>query len=834
MIENEASATLESPAVNPYIAGNPVTGEAMFFGRTDVFSFISANLIGRHQDNILVLHGQRRTGKTSVLYQMHRCIDPSYLPILIDIQGMTLEGMKGFLWELAYTIQRGLRRPYGVHLPRPERQDYAEDPRHQFQEVFLTQVQQAIGDKRLLLMFDESVLLYDKVSSGDLEADVFRYLSSLMQHRASLTFLFTVGSKLEQMQREFSTLFRVALYKEISFLDHESTAELITIPVQEHYQYAPEAVDRIIKTTSGHPYYTQLLCHELFNHWQQTRFEVATTEHVDLVLPQVIEAGMSNLRYTWNEGNGAEKTVLAVLTEQITEDFGSLSRAELDKGLAAQDIPISAGEVAHALQDLTLRDVINDQEPFAFRVDLIRRWLQQHAPMEWVKEEIKEDIAIWERKRKAPTRRRWQLIGALAALVVLISAAVAGFLYINRPISVEEAATLTVEAEAIVQRKETAQALAALKRDPAAQATATAERARLEEIYVRQTAEFVDGWTATAEAKTATAQAIQTATAAVIQTATAQPTPTPTQTHTPTPTDTATPTDTPMPTETPTPTQTPTVAPTFTLAPPTGTPTPTPIPITGGKIVFILGNEIHTSNPDGSDHQRLTFNGAVERDPTWSPNGQWIAYSSNLTGNSEVWVMGADGNSARQLTNHPTDDLYPAWSPDGARIVFVAERDNTREIYVIAVGGGTPRRLTSNNIDEAYAAWSPDGSMIAFSGRQLGQGGMWTIKSDGSNGGNPTKITSFGGNYADLVWSRGRIYFAASATPHGGDYNIYSVLPDGGSWSFHANGPGDDRSPSWSPNGTQMAFTNSNNLYITPPGPVKLFDSATEPNWAPR
>ena len=91
----------EKGIVNPYIAGNPVTGEAMFFGRQDVFEFVRTNLVGRHQDNILVLHGQRRTGKTSVLYQMHRYIDPIYLPVLVDIQGMTLEGMSGFLWELA-------------------------------------------------------------------------------------------------------------------------------------------------------------------------------------------------------------------------------------------------------------------------------------------------------------------------------------------------------------------------------------------------------------------------------------------------------------------------------------------------------------------------------------------------------------------------------------------------------------------------------------------------------------------------------------------------------------------------------------------------------------
>lgn len=53
--------------VNPYIAGSPVTGTEMFFGRQDVFSFVKRNLIGQHRDTPVVLYGQRRTGKTSVL-----------------------------------------------------------------------------------------------------------------------------------------------------------------------------------------------------------------------------------------------------------------------------------------------------------------------------------------------------------------------------------------------------------------------------------------------------------------------------------------------------------------------------------------------------------------------------------------------------------------------------------------------------------------------------------------------------------------------------------------------------------------------------------------------
>src|SRR5437763_14592807 len=103
-----------SDPINPYIAGNPVTGTEMFFGREDVFRFVRQTLIGKHRDNVIVLYGQRRTGKTSVLYQMRHHLDPRYLCIFMDLHGFAVEGLSVFLWELANHISRILRRDYQI------------------------------------------------------------------------------------------------------------------------------------------------------------------------------------------------------------------------------------------------------------------------------------------------------------------------------------------------------------------------------------------------------------------------------------------------------------------------------------------------------------------------------------------------------------------------------------------------------------------------------------------------------------------------------------------------------------------------------------------------
>ena len=256
-------------AVNPYIAGSPITGSEMFFGREDVFEFVKRTLSGKHRDNVIVLYGQRRTGKTSVLYHISRHLDPSYLSVFVDLHALALEGVSGLLWELANYIVRGLRRDYGIEMPRPKPSEFMTDARDFFRNEFLGSVKTAIGNRHLLLMLDEVGRLHEKILAGELESNVFEYLRHLMQHYEWLDFLYSLGSSMEEMQQEYSLLFSVALYKQISFLGREPATELITKPVQNQYQVEPAGVDRILEITSGHPYYTQLICHCLFSRWQQ-------------------------------------------------------------------------------------------------------------------------------------------------------------------------------------------------------------------------------------------------------------------------------------------------------------------------------------------------------------------------------------------------------------------------------------------------------------------------------------------------------------------------------------------------------------------------------------
>lgn len=388
--------------INPYIAGNPVTGQEMFFGRDDIFDFIRRTLTGQHRDQVIVLYGQRRTGKTSILYQMHRRLDPRYLCIFIDLHGLLMDSEASFLWELAGQIRRVLGRDHGITLPPPDRVAFEADARSYFANDFLDQAWGAVGDRHILLMIDEAVRLQEQVAAGKLDKSIFEYLRHLMQHYDQLNFLFSIGSGLEQMEKEYAFLFNVALYKKISFLERAAAVDLITKPAQAHYRVEPAAVDRILEVTACHPYYTQLVCHSLFNRLRQRGGDVVEPADVDAVLEEVVERGLAVLKHIWEESTPGEKATIAGLATAMGERNRPVGRSEAARAWERLGVTLPAGEAARAMKSLAARDILSGDEQVRFTVDLQHFWARKFQRLEWVREEIREQVEVWNRQPAAP------------------------------------------------------------------------------------------------------------------------------------------------------------------------------------------------------------------------------------------------------------------------------------------------------------------------------------------------------------------------------------------------------------------------------------------------
>jgi Tol biopolymer transport system component/serine/threonine protein kinase len=330
------------------------------------------------------------------------------------------------------------------------------------------------------------------------------------------------------------------------------------------------------------------------------------------------------------------------------------------------------------------------------------------------------------------------------------------------------------------------------------------------------------------------------------------------------------------------PTFTPTVIPTDIPVPPTPTPpgsppTPTPTPY-GGHIAFVSyyeGNaEIYVMSVEealqrqataSSELIRLTYNLGYDWDPAWSPDGKHIAFTSNRYDRSqEIFVVNVEkalqtgtGSKATRLTFHPeNNDFLPAWSPDGRRIAFSSYREENQDIYVMnfedalqGVDSSRLTRLTTDLGDDWGPSWSPDGARIAFTHvgdtnqdgfiNSQDTGEIYIMNADGSA---LTRLTDNLVNDSSPTWSPDgtRIAFGSNREGNG---EIYVMNVDGSGQTNLSQNSAADGNPTWSPDGRRIAFVSDRDgnkeIYVMNAdgsGQIPLTNNSVndiDPDWGP-
>jgi tricorn protease len=157
-----------------------------------------------------------------------------------------------------------------------------------------------------------------------------------------------------------------------------------------------------------------------------------------------------------------------------------------------------------------------------------------------------------------------------------------------------------------------------------------------------------------------------------------------------------------------------------------------------GKITFSYLGDIWVVSEDGSNPHRITINTAREVNPRFSPDGRWIAFSSNRYGNNDVFVVSATGGVPRRLTYHTGNDEIVDWAPDSKFVVFRASRGDgvfpgTATLYQVGVEGGQETPLP---VDWGWwGSFSQDGKQFLFNRHPA----TWTRK-------------HYRGSYAADIW----------------------------------------------------------------------------------
>jgi dipeptidyl aminopeptidase/acylaminoacyl peptidase len=245
--------------------------------------------------------------------------------------------------------------------------------------------------------------------------------------------------------------------------------------------------------------------------------------------------------------------------------------------------------------------------------------------------------------------------------------------------------------------------------------------------------------------------------------------------------------------------------------------------------------QIYVMNADGSAQTRLTTGDKDDRVPAWSPDGTRIAFHRDQAA-PDVWVMNADGSGQLKLTDDPAADLQPSWSPEGTRIVFLSNRDGDYEVFVMGADGTNETQLTFNTANEAFASFSPDGSQILFNSNVDGDHEIYVVS---ATGGTPIPRTDHPANDYQAIGSTdgAKIAFGSDRDTVFGA--VYVMDANGANVTRLTFGSNTDDSPTWSPDGTALAWMRNENIWVMDSDGTDQLQLTTsgndiDPNWGPR
>jgi Tol biopolymer transport system component len=207
-----------------------------------------------------------------------------------------------------------------------------------------------------------------------------------------------------------------------------------------------------------------------------------------------------------------------------------------------------------------------------------------------------------------------------------------------------------------------------------------------------------------------------------------------------------------------------------------------------------------------ADAQQITSDQGYVEFLDVSPDGKRVAYSSDRTGNQDLYIMPI-GGAPVQLTIDPGPEWAPGWSPDGRLLTFYSYRTGDREIWVMPATGGPATQLTSSPGVDYIARWSPDGREIAFLSHRTGNAEVWVMSADGKE---LRQITRHPANDGNATWSPDGRWLAFNSN-RSGRSQLWRAPSQGGEAELLTRGPG--VSPQWSRDGERIFFVREGNLW---------------------
>ena len=377
---------------NPYIIGVPIHEPKDFFGREDLFKFIEDNL--KQNAKVILLHGQRRIGKSSVLCQVHNFVElEEFCFVVLSLEGKSAKSLSEVLHKMAVEIKEYLEDELELevqHILPPSRKDLEQD-RKLFYDNFFNQIFEVIGGKNLVVLLDEFDVLEDN-SQDTATTHLFPYLKSLIDKQEKLFLIPVVGRRLDDMPNLLG-LFHQAPNQRIGLLEERNAKRLITEPAKGILEYQPDAIKAILELSAGHPYFTQVICFAVFSKARDEEKPLVTREDVESVVDKAIENAEAGLAWFYDGLPIPERVIFSAVAEaqQIAAGRGTFIERDSLKLLQEYGVVLtdSLKQAEERLVEWGFLDNLGKQPEllrtrkptYTITIELVRRWLIKQHPL---------------------------------------------------------------------------------------------------------------------------------------------------------------------------------------------------------------------------------------------------------------------------------------------------------------------------------------------------------------------------------------------------------------------------------------------------------------------
>ena len=397
---------------SPYVVGSPIDRPDMFFGRQDIIEKIQRQLSTRDRANVVLLEGNRRTGKTSILKRLQAPdVLPGWIAVYCSLQGGEgHESKPGLRTNEVFRLMArdiglaahdaGLRvwfadveppdpkLPFRVALVKALSAAFSGPRPFEVFELYLQGVLEASSPRRLLLMLDEFDKLQEGIGSGITSPQVPENIRYLLHAYPNLSAIISGSRRLKRLrERYWSALFGLGHRVPVSELPLEGARRLVTQPVEGRLTYVAEARDRVVELCSRQAFLIQSLCNRIFERAAHVDRRIVTVGAVNRATEEMVKDN-EHFRTLWDYAGTDYRRFVLALCERLEAGPDAITLSLLETKLEEHGVALPRkarlGADLDFLRELELLDLEGSTRGSAYvlSVPLMAGWMRRNVDFE--------------------------------------------------------------------------------------------------------------------------------------------------------------------------------------------------------------------------------------------------------------------------------------------------------------------------------------------------------------------------------------------------------------------------------------------------------------------